>query len=54
LRSVSRLDRAVCDEEQLELISDARDLLSIYSANEDMINVGAYVKGSSKKNRPCD
>jgi len=49
LRSVSRLDRAVCDEEQLELISDARDLLSIYSANEDMINVGAYVKGSSKK-----
>jgi len=49
LRSVSRLDRAVCDEEQLELISDARDLLSIYSANEDMINVGAYVKGSSQK-----
>jgi flagellum-specific ATP synthase len=49
LRSVSRLDRAVCDEDQLELISYARDLLSIYSANEDMINVGAYVKGSSKK-----
>lgn len=49
LRSVSRLDRAVCSEEEMNTISVARDLLSTYSQNEDMINVGAYVKNSNPK-----
>lgn len=49
LRSVSRLDRAVCSENEIELISEARDLLSTYRQNEDMINVGAYVKNSNPK-----
>jgi len=43
LRSVSRLDRAVCSEEEMNLISEARDLLAVYQHNEDLINVGAYV-----------
>jgi len=49
LKSVSRLDRAVCSEEEIGTISMARDLLSTYSQNEDMINVGAYVKKSNPK-----
>jgi len=49
LRSVSRLDRAVCSEEEMSLISEARDLLAVYNQNEDMINVGAYVKNSNPK-----
>ena len=31
------------------IISEARDLLSIYKQNEDLINVGAYVKNSNPK-----
>jgi flagellum-specific ATP synthase len=49
LSSVSRLDRAVCTEEEMSLISEARDLLSVYRQNEDLINVGAYVKNSNPK-----
>ena len=49
LSSVSRLDRSVCNEEELSLISHARDLLSTYHQNEDMINVGAYVRNSNPK-----
>ena len=49
LRSVSRLDRAVCSEDEMKAISEARDLLSIYRQNEDLINVGAYVKNSNPK-----
>jgi len=49
LSSVSRLDRSVCTEDEISLISEARDLLSVYNQNEDMINVGAYVKNSNPK-----
>ena len=49
LQSVSRLDRAVCSEAEISTISDARDLLSVYKQNEDLINVGAYVKNSNPK-----
>lgn len=49
LSSVSRLDRAICSEDEMNLISEARDLLATYNQNEDMINVGAYVKNSSPK-----
>ena len=46
---MSRLDRAVCSEEEMSMISELRDLLSVYKQNEDLINVGAYVKGSNPK-----
>jgi flagellum-specific ATP synthase len=49
LRSVSRLDRAVCTEGEMSLISEARDLLALYRHNEDLINVGAYVKNSNPR-----
>ena len=49
LRSVSRLDRAVCSENEISLISNVRDLMSLYKQNEDLINVGAYLRGSNPK-----
>jgi len=49
LQSVSRLDRSVCTETEISIISEARDLLSIYKQNEDLINVGAYIKNSNPK-----
>ncbi len=49
LRSVSRLDRAVCSEDEMKVISEARDLLAVYRHNEDLINVGAYVKNSNPR-----
>ena len=49
LSSVSRLDRAVCSQDEIGLISKSRDLLSVYKQNEDLINVGAYIKNSNPK-----
>ena len=40
---------SVCSEDEIKLISEARDLLSVYRQNEDLINVGAYVKNSNSK-----
>ena len=31
------------------IASNARDLLATYKESEDLINLGAYVKGSNKK-----
>jgi len=47
LESVSRLATVVCTKAQQELVGRARELLAIYRENEDLINIGAYVKGSS-------
>jgi flagellum-specific ATP synthase len=49
LRSVSRLDRAVCTQDEMELISEARDLMAVYQHNEDLINVGAYVPNTNPR-----
>ena len=49
LRSVSRLDRAVCTQDEMELISEARDLMAVYQHNEDLINVGAYAPSTNPR-----
>ncbi|WP_127836358.1 flagellar protein export ATPase FliI [Clostridium prolinivorans] len=49
LSSISRLMSEIADEEHKKAASFARDLLSTYKDAEDLINIGAYVKGSSKK-----
>jgi flagellum-specific ATP synthase len=49
LQSVSRLSRSVCDNRQLELTSSARDLMALYRKNEDLINIGAYPKGTNPR-----
>lgn len=49
LESVSRLATGICSHEQLEVVGAARENLAIYRENEDLINIGAYVKGSNPK-----
>jgi len=49
LESVSRLIRNICTPEEIESVSQARDLLALYRKNEDLINIGAYVKNSNPR-----
>jgi flagellum-specific ATP synthase len=47
LQSVSRLTRDLCSQEQLDVAGRARELMSVYRKNSDLINLGAYVAGSN-------
>ena len=49
LASISRLMPEVTDQEHRKSASFARDMLSTYRNSEDLINIGAYVKGNNKK-----
>lgn len=49
LNSVSRLMSQIASDEHKKAASYARDLLATYKDSEDMINIGAYVRGSSNK-----
>ncbi|NFA41644.1 flagellar protein export ATPase FliI [Clostridium botulinum] len=49
LNSVSRLMNSIAPPEHIQAASIARDLLATYKESEDLINIGAYVKGSNKK-----
>lgn len=49
LSSISRLMSEISEEDHKKAASLARDLLATYKDSEDLINIGAYVKGSSKK-----
>jgi FliI/YscN family ATPase len=47
LQSVSRLSNDLSEPHHLALVAKARSLLATYRHNEDLINIGAYVKGTS-------
>lgn len=47
LQSISRLMRRVAEPEEIELASEALELYAVYAEAEDLINIGAYTKGSS-------
>ncbi len=49
LDSISRLMIDVSSPEQLQLAGKVREVLATYRESEDLINIGAYVKGASKK-----
>jgi len=49
LASISRLMPEVAEQDHKQAASIARDLMATYKDSEDLINIGAYVKGSSKK-----
>lgn len=49
LDSVSRLSNEVAEDRELELAAEARRIVATYRESEDLINVGAYVRGSSTK-----
>jgi flagellum-specific ATP synthase len=49
LKSISRVMRAVVGPEHTDLSAQMREYLSIYREAEDLINIGAYVRGSNPK-----
>jgi len=49
LNSVSRLMPVVVDEGQRRQAGQVRELLSVYRESEDLINIGAYAKGSNPR-----
>ena len=49
LNSISRLMSNIAEDNHKDSASMARDLLATYKDAEDLINLGAYVKGSNKK-----
>ena len=49
LASISRLMSEIATEDHKESASLIRDLMATYKDSEDLINIGAYVKGSNKK-----
>lgn len=48
LGSVSRLMNDIADKGQLEAAGKLRNLLSVYDANYDLVNIGAYKSGSNR------
>ncbi len=48
LESVSRLLVDIADQEHLENIRKLKSLMAAYKESEDLINIGAYVRGSDK------
>ena len=46
LQSLSRVMGDVTTKEHKEAAGNIRNLLAVYRKNEDLINIGAYVKGS--------
>lgn len=49
LKSISRLMNSLTDEKHQEAAERFRELLHSYEKSEDLINIGAYKKGSSKE-----
>ncbi len=49
LASASRVMRQVIEEDQFRRVGMLKDLLATYNDAEDIINIGAYVKGSNPK-----
>ncbi len=48
LGSVSRLMNDIADREQIDAAGKMRNLMSLYSANSDLINIGAYKSGTNR------
>lgn len=49
LESISRLVNDVSSSEEIQIASVARDCLSVYRKNEDIINLGAYSSGANPR-----
>ena len=49
LHSLSRTMNDIVSSEHFEHVSVLRDMLQVYKEAEDLINIGAYVKGSNPK-----
>ncbi len=48
-QSVSRVMRSIISKKHRELAGQLKELMSVYQTNEDLVNIGAYVKGTNTK-----
>lgn len=48
LGSVSRLMNDIAEKDQIEAAGKLRNLLSVYDANYDLVNIGAYKSGTNR------
>ncbi|SFS79434.1 flagellar protein export ATPase FliI [Paenibacillus sp. BC26] len=49
LQSISRVMKEIVPEEQQDAANELKRLLAIYKDSEDLINIGAYQRGSNEK-----
>jgi flagellum-specific ATP synthase len=49
LASISRVMSDVANEKHKDLANEIKKVMAIYKESEDLINIGAYVKGSNQK-----
>ncbi|MPM50872.1 putative ATP synthase YscN [bioreactor metagenome] len=49
LNSISRLMSEIAEEDHKKIAAISRDLMATHKESEDLINIGAYVKGSNNK-----
>lgn len=49
LQSTSRVMRSIIDESQIQIAGQLRDWMAAYQQAEDLINLGAYVKGTNAR-----
>lgn len=49
LASVSRVMPNIVDKEHIGIVGQIKDLMATYRDSEDLINIGAYIKGTNKK-----
>jgi flagellum-specific ATP synthase len=49
MSSASRVMRAVIDDNQLQWAGQIREWMATYAQAEDLINIGAYVRGSNPR-----
>ncbi|NMO96157.1 flagellar protein export ATPase FliI [Paenibacillus lemnae] len=47
LASISRVMKDIADEDQIEASENMKRLMAVYKNSEDLINIGAYQKGSN-------
>ncbi|MBZ2173876.1 flagellar protein export ATPase FliI [Schnuerera sp. xch1] len=49
LSSVSRVMPSIVDKEHMEMANSIKNIMATYRESEDLINIGAYKRGSNKK-----
>lgn len=49
LQSISRVMQSICTKEHVTISNKIKDIIATYKESEDLINIGAYKRGSNKK-----
>jgi flagellum-specific ATP synthase len=47
LASISRVMKDIAPEEQIDAVNNMKRLMAVYKESEDLINIGAYQRGSN-------